>query len=96
MLILFLGLLIQALIEHEVRKAMKQKRIKKIFIYPEERPAMAPTTSIILDRFENVSVYHLQENDIVIEKYKDELTMIQKEILRLLDIKPGKYWLNKD
>ncbi len=96
MLMLFLGLLIQALIEREVRKSMKQEKIKKIFIYPEERPAMAPTTSIILDRFENVSVYHLQENDIVIEKYKDELTMIQKEILRLLDIKPGKYWLNKD
>ncbi len=96
MLMLFLGLLIQALIEREVRKAMKQKEIEKIFIYPEERPAMAPTTSIILDRFENVSVYHLQENDIVIEKYRDELTMIQKEILRLLDIQPGDYWVNKD
>jgi transposase len=96
MLMLFLGLLIQALIEREVRKAMKQEKIKKIFIYPEERPAMAPTTSIILDRFENVSVYHLQENDIVIEKYKDELTKIQKEILRLLDIQPGDYWVNKN
>ncbi|MCP5003534.1 MAG: hypothetical protein GY941_06205, partial [Planctomycetes bacterium] len=76
--------------------AMKQKEIEKIFIYPEERPAMAPTTSIILDRFENVSIYHLKENDIVIEKYKDELTMIQKEILRLMDIQPGDYWVNKD
>ncbi len=57
---------------------------------------MAPTTFIILDRFENVSVYHLQENDIVIEKYRDELTMIQKEILRLLDIQPSEYWVNKD
>jgi len=96
MLMLFLGLLVQALIEREVRKAMKQEEIEKIFIYPEERPAAAPTTSIILDRFENVSVYHLQENDIVIEKYKDELTKIQREILRLLDIQPSEYWVNKD
>jgi len=95
MLMFFLGLLVQALIEREVRKAMKQEEIEKIFIYPEERPATAPTTSIILDRFENVSVYHLHEDDIVIEKYKDELTMIQKEILRLLDIQPNEYWVNK-
>lgn len=96
MLMFFLGLLVQALIEREVRKAMKQEEIEKIFIYPEERPAAAPTTSIILDRFENVSVYHLQENNIVLEKYKDELTMIQKEILRLLDIQPNGYWVDKD
>ncbi len=75
---------------------MKQDKIKKIFIYPEERPAVAPTTSIIMDRFENVSTYHPQGNNIVIEKYKDELTMIQKEILRLLDIQPGEYRVNKD
>ncbi len=49
-----------------------------------------------MDRFEKVPVYHLQENDIVIEIYKDELTVIQKEILRLLDIQPEEYWVNKD
>ena len=96
MLMFFLGLLVQALIEREARKAMKQEEIEKIFIYPEERPASAPTTSIILDRFENMSVYHLQENNIVLEKYKDELTKIQMEILRLLDIQPSEYWVNKD
>jgi transposase len=96
MLMFFLGLLIQALIEREVRKVMKREEIEKLFIYPEERPAVAPTTSIILDRFENVSVYHLLENGIVIEKYKDELTVTQKEILRLLDIPPNEYWVNKN
>jgi len=96
MLMFFPGLLVQALIEREVRKVMKQEEIEKLFIYPEERPAVAPTTSIILDRFENVSVYHLLENGIVIEKHKDELTVTQKEILRLLDISPNEYWVNKN
>jgi transposase len=96
MLMFFLGLLVQALIEREVRKVMKQEEIEKLFIYPEERPAVAPTTSILLDRFENVSVYDLLENGIVIEKYKDELTVTQKEILRLLDIPPNEYWVNKN
>ena len=43
-----------------------------------------------------MSAYHLLEDGIVIEKYKDELTVTQKEILRLLDIQPSKYWDNKN
>ena len=95
MFMFFLGLLVQALIEREVRKSMKQKDIEKIFIYPEDRPAAAPTTSVILDRFENVSVYHLKEDDKITEIFKDELTEIQKNILSLLNMQPEKYWPNK-
>jgi len=95
MFMFFLGLLVQALIEREVRKSMKQKDIEKIFIYPEDRPAVAPTTSVILDRFENVSVYHLIKDEKITEIFKDELTEIQKTILSLLNIQPEKYWLNK-
>ncbi len=95
MFMFFLGLLIQALIEREVRKSMKKEDIEKIFIYPEDRPAVAPTTSVLLDRFESVSVYHLKKDKMVIEKFNDELTETQKTILSLLNIQPEKYWLNK-
>ena len=95
MFMFFLGLLVQALIEREVRKSMKKEDIEKIFIYPEDRPAAAPTTSVILDRFESVSVYHLKKDEIVIEKFNDELTQTQKTILSLLDIQPEEYWFNK-
>jgi transposase len=95
MFMFFLGLLVQALIEREVRKSMKQEDIEKIFIYPEDRAAVAPTTSVILDRFENVSVYHLIENEKRVEIFKDELSGIQKTILSLLNIQPEEYWLNK-
>ena len=95
MFMFFLGLLVQALIEREVRKSMKKEDIEKIFIYPEDRPAAAPTTSVILDRFENVSVYHLINNGKIINIFKDELTEIQKTILSLLNIQSEKYWLNK-
>lgn len=95
MFMFFLGLLVQALIEREVRKSMKQEDIEKIFIYPEDRPAIAPTTSVILDRFESVSVYHLIKDESIIEKFKDELTETQETILSLLNIQPEKYWLNK-
>jgi len=95
MFMFFLGSLVQALIEREVRKAMKHEDIEKIFIYPEERPSVAPTTSVILDRFENVSVYHLKCNGEVIEKFKDDLTETQEEILELLAIKPAEYWFGK-
>ena len=95
MFLFFLGLLVQALIEREVRKAMKQEDIEKILIYPEDRPAVAPTTSIIADRFENVSIYHLMQEEKIIETFKDDLTEVQENILELLNMQPEKYWTNK-
>jgi transposase len=95
MFMFFLGLLVQALIEREVRKSMKKEAVEKIFIYPEDRPAAAPTTSVLLDRFESVSVYHLLQNEMILETFNDELTDIQRTILSLLDIQPEEYWFNK-
>ena len=92
MFLFFIGLMVQALIEREVRYSMKNEDIEKLFIYPEYRPATAPTTSVILDRFEDVSIYHLMNNEKTIEKFKDDLNDTQKEILQLLKISPDEYW----
>jgi transposase len=47
----FLALLVQALIERELRLAMKRERIAELPLYPEQRPCRRPTTEQILRLF---------------------------------------------
>ena len=47
----FFALLVQALIERELRGAMKRQQLKSLPIYPEERRCARPTTEQILRLF---------------------------------------------
>jgi transposase len=88
----FIALVVQALIEREVRNKMKEQKIEKIRVYPEQREASHPTTSKILDRFDNICTYKISENSGVVETFKDSLNEDQKLILTLLNIKEDEYW----
>ena len=88
----FIALVVQALIEREVRNRMKEQKIEKIRVYPEQREASHPTTSKIIDRFDNICTYKVMENSQVVETFKDSLNEDQKLILSLLNIEEDKYW----
>jgi transposase len=88
----FIALVVQALIEREVRNKMKEQKIEKIRVYPEQREASHPTTSKILDRFDNICTYKIMENSQVVETFSDSLNEDQKLILSLLNIGEDKYW----
>ncbi len=88
----FIALVVQALIEREVRSQMKEHKIDKIRVYPEKREASHPTTSKILDRFENICTYKVVENSQVVETLKDSLNEDQKLILSLLNIGENEFW----
>jgi transposase len=88
----FNALVVQALIEREVRNKMKEEKIETIKVYPEQREADHPTTSKILDRFDNICTYKIMENSKVVETYKDSLNEDQKLILSLLNIEENEYW----
>jgi transposase len=88
----FIALVVQALIEREVRNKMKEQKIDKIRVYPEQREASHPTTSKILDRFDNICTYKIMENSQVVETFRDSLNEDQKLILSLLNIGEDKYW----
>jgi len=92
MFLFFVALIIQALIEREVRKKMNEEGRKALNIYPEEREAAHPTTNKMLDRFEPLSTYSLIENEQVVEEFKDDLTEMQKLLLSYLDISEEEYW----
>jgi len=92
MFLFFVALLIQALIEREVRKKMNEEGRKALAIYPEERDAAHPTTNKMLERFAPLSTYSLIEGDRVVEEFKDELTDTQRLLLSYLDIPEQAYW----
>jgi len=88
----FIALVVQALIEREVRNKMKENKIETIRVYPEQREANHPTTNKIIDRFESICTYKIMENSKVVETFKDSLNEDQKLILRLLNIEEHQYW----
>ncbi len=92
MLGFFIALVVQALLEREVRNKMKEHKIEKIRVYPEQREANHPTTSKILDRFENICTYKVMENSQIVETYRDSLNEDQKLILSLLNIGENEFW----
>jgi transposase len=91
MFLFFLSLMIQAIIEREVRLKMKERGIKTLPIYPEFRNAYHPTTSKILDTFDGLSSYQVTI-DGKKREFRDSLTQTQKTILSLLNIDINDFW----
>jgi len=82
--VFFLALLIQSLIERQVRRAMKNQKIEALPVYPEQRLSFFPTTVKVLDQFDGVSKYHLRRNGQKVQEFSDQLNSTQKAILRAL------------
>lgn len=92
MFLFFVALMLQALIEREVRYKMKDNKIMALPIYPEQRIAYHPTTAKIFDRFSGISLYYLKKGR-NIKRYQDELSDLQKEIISILGMSEKEYWL---
>jgi len=91
MFLFFLSLMIQAIIERQVRLKMKEWGIKTLSIYPESREAYHPTTSKILDAFDGISSYKVTMRQTT-KEFRDSLTKTQEQILNLLEISSDYYW----
>jgi transposase len=92
MFLFFLALMLQAVIERQVRASMIENEIQHLPIYPEHRIAYHPTTAKIFDRFHDISIYQLSDNGQPIKTFKDQLKPLHLDILRLLKIPETQYW----
>ena len=90
MFLFFLALILQAALEREVRLKMKKDKIDALPVYPEHRIAYHPTTAQIFDRFHDLSIYKLRDGENVIKEYRDPLSPLHQQILKLLGIQH--YW----
>jgi transposase len=89
--IYFLALLVEALLEREVRRRMAATQVPSLPLYPERRPAKAPSARRILDAFENVQRHELSARGRPITTLRTELNARQRKILRLLQMDPRSY-----
>ncbi|MHB8562741.1 MAG: IS1634 family transposase, partial [Acidiferrobacteraceae bacterium] len=82
----FLALLVQALIERELRLAMKREKIEELPIYPEQRLCRRPTTEQILRLFSLAERHTLLRADKPHQSFPAQLTDIQRRTLYLLGV----------
>jgi transposase len=90
-LLYFLALLVQALIERELRSAMLREGIRELPLYPEERRCRQPSTEQVLRLFSLVERHSLLQGERWVPVLPAEITDLQKQVLRLLDVPANAY-----
>jgi len=86
----FFVLLVQTLLERELRRALAQSGATSLPLYPEGRSCRAPTTRRVLDVFDTVQRHHLSGGQGP-DTFITDLTPIQRQILQLLHGNPSHY-----
>ena len=87
----FLALVVQALIEREIRTAMANAETAHIPLYPELRACKAPSAQRVLEVFANLSRHHLSINGRPVKTFQAELSPLQLQVLDLLGIPASAY-----
>ncbi len=88
----FLALLLQALIELEVRRAMANRGIDALALYPEDRPSSSPSAQRMIEVFTGVARHRLFDAEgNLVQTFAPVLTPIQEQLLDLLGVPAGLY-----
>jgi transposase len=87
----FIALLVQALIEREIRQAMATEQAGALPLYPEDRACRAPTAARVLEIFSGLARHNLIEDGQTLRTFQPELSALQREVLGLLGISPAAY-----
>jgi len=90
----FLALLTEALIEREIRAAMKTAELNSIPLYPELRSCPAPSAPRVLEIFNGIARHHLIDHGHVVQVFEPTLTPLQHQVLELLGIPADSYTAN--
>jgi transposase len=87
----FLALLVGALIERQIRTAMRHAATADIPLYPELRACEAPSTERILAVFNDLTRHELHRDGRLVQTFEAELTPLQQQILDLLGVPTTAY-----
>jgi transposase len=80
----FFALLTESLLERELRRAMDQKAIESLPLYPEGRKCRRPTARRLIDVFDDVQRHTLRVGRRPPVVFTTELSKLQLRVLRLL------------
>ena len=94
----FLVLLVQTLLERELRRAMARNNVPALPLYPEGRACTRPTTQKLIELFEPIQRHAvLRATDCDSDEDQEPLilittlTPVQRKIVQLLGLKPADY-----
>lgn len=87
----FFALVVEALVERELRRAMQRKKIESLPLYPEGRPCRRPTARRVIDLFAGVQRHELTHRKRRPQLLLTDLSRLQGRLLRLLNLKPADY-----
>ncbi len=82
----FFAMLTEALIEREIRTAMKTQGLTGIPLYPELRNCPAPSAPRILEIFADLQRHQLHDGDQVVQAFEPDLSPLQHQVLDLLHV----------
>ena len=90
----FFAVLVQTLLERELRQAMAQAGEASLPLYPEDRPCARPTTHRLIEVFSSIQRHEVRVGDGEAQVIVTKLTKTQRSILRLLRVNPRTYGLS--
>jgi transposase len=80
----FFALLVESLLERELRRALDRAGIESLPLYPEGRACRRPTARRMIELFEEVQRHELSAGNRRPVVFSTELTRLQRKVLRLL------------
>jgi transposase len=89
----FFALLVQTLLERELRQAMARAGEPSLPIYPEGRPCARPTTHRLIEVFSSIQRHEVRVGEGEPQVMVTKLTKTQRTIVRLLGLDPRTYGL---
>lgn len=87
--------MVQALLEREVRRRMKEAQITSLPLFAERRACRKPTSELVLEAFAGVRRHRLlDQQDQEIYRFHDPVRDVAQTVLDLLGIDPSAYGLS--
>jgi transposase len=87
----FFALMVEALVERELRQAMQRKGLESLPMYPENRPCRRPTARRLIDLFAAVQRHEYVGRRGLPQVMVTALTPLQLRLLRLLGVSDAPY-----
>ncbi len=89
----FFSLLVQTLLERELRQAMARTGEETLPLYPEARQCARPTTHRLIEVFSSIQRHEVRVGEGEPQVMVTKLTKTQRSIIRLLGLDPRTYGL---
>jgi transposase len=87
----FVALLMEAIIQRELRRGMARNRVRDLPLYPEERKTRRPTAEQIFRAFSTVERHVLLHGTSEVRAFEPKLTITQAWVLSLLGVDQTAY-----